>query len=184
MARADRLGLIVLSAVWVTLFGGLVVVGISSWRRTAPLRLGGPQPPPRAMRTLSSPSTRLAGATGGAAFLWGLLVVRSGRPLGAVAGLWGAVVAVSGVRSRVTGLSVDRDGFVVRYASRGPFSMAWNDWVTLRPPRWPLGGWVLVGRAGRRTLMPSDLWGQEQSLGSIVGFAGLRFDGRAWVRGP
>lgn len=116
--------------------------------------------------------------------MWGVAVVAAGRPAGAVLAIWGGAVAISGVRSRVTGLSADREGFVVRYAARRPVVFPWGDWLVLRPPRWPLGGWVLVGRTARRTLMPSDVLGQEQALESIVAFAGLRHDGRAWVRAP
>ena len=88
---------------------------------------------------------------------------------------------MSGVRSRVTGLAVGPDALVVSYAARPPFAIAWSDFVALRPPRWPLAGWGLVGAGTRRTLMPSDVLGQERALESIVGFADFVFDGRNWV---
>ncbi len=181
MARVSRLALFGLT---LGLFGWLVAVGAWSWRRTSSLRLGSELAAPAPMRTKSSATTRIAGAAGGSVCLWGALVVAAGRPLGAIVALWGGVACVSGIRSRVTSLRVDHEGFDVRYAGRRPFAPAWGDVVALRPPRWPLGGWVLVGRMERRTLMPSDVLGQEQSLESIVGFAGLRFEGGAWVRGP
>jgi hypothetical protein len=91
-------------------------------------------------------------------------------------------VAFSGFTARVGSLDVAGGGLTVRYAARRPFEVSWSDLRELRPPRWPLGGWRLIGEAGSRTLMPSDLLGQEWVLHAIIDRAGLRFGEGAWIR--
>jgi len=179
MIRIRLLALPVLVALSI---GWLMAVGARSWRRTASLRRGRMPSSPVAGRTWSSATTRIAAGAGTAFGVWGLFVIASRPMLGAVAVLWGTAIAVTRTRSRVSGLAVDDRGVEVRYAGRRPFALAWDDCMGLCPPRWPLGGWVLVGRGTRRTLMPSDVLGQEHALDSIVGFAGMRFDGRTWAR--
>src|SRR5205814_390852 len=73
-------------------------------------------------------------------------------------------------------------GMVIRYARSPPHAVPWAGFVALRPPRWPMGGWRLDASAGSRSLMPSDLWGNEDVLDAIVERAGLTFDGRSWSR--
>ena len=90
----------------------------------------------------------------------------------------GLLVAVSGVVGRVTAVEATSDGMVVRHSRRRPFKLAWSDVRELRQPRWPLGGWRVIGRSGSRTLMPSDLLGAEWMLDAIIDRAGLRFAGR------
>jgi hypothetical protein len=182
MTTGSHIGLIGLPLFCLGLLGSLVAVGIRSWQRTAPLRRGLSPPPPVRATTRSSQTTRLAAWAGVGAAGWGLLLLLDGRSVGALVVLWGGAIVVSGVWSRVTSLVVDRAGIVVRYAARTPFAVDWANLRSLRPPRWPLGGWVLVGHGTRRTLMPSDVLGQERLLASIVGFAGFVFDGQNWVR--
>jgi hypothetical protein len=184
MSSWIRVGLVGLFAAWLVLVGWLLAVDLRSWHRTAPLRLGRLPTRPAPVCTTSSPTTRIAWLAGASVGACGLLLILTSRPTGAPVALVGTAIAVSGIRSRVTGLAVRRDGLVVRYAARAPFAIAWTDCVALRPPRWPLAGWGLVGCGAHRTLMPSDVLGQEAGLESIVGFADFVFDGRDWVRRP
>ena len=91
-------------------------------------------------------------------------------------------MAASGFAARVGSLEVAGGGLTVRYAARRPFEVSWSDLRELRPPRWPLGGWRLIGEAGSRTLMPSDLLGHEWVLDAIIDRAGLQFGEGAWIR--
>jgi hypothetical protein len=177
-----RVGLVGLFAVWLGLVGSLLAVDLRSWHRTTPLRLGRLPPRPAPVCATTSPTTRIAGLAGASLAAWGLLLILASRPAGAPVALAGTAIAVSGIRSRVTGIAVGPDGLVVGYVARASFAIAWTDCVALRPPLWPLAGWGLVGAGTRRTLMPSDVLGQEGGLESIVGFADFVFDGRDWVR--
>ncbi len=94
----------------------------------------------------------------------------------------GVLVTVSGFMARVVSVEAAPAGVVIRYSRRRPFELPWGDLRMLRPPRWPLGGWRLMGDAGSRTLMPSDLLGQEWVLDAIIDRAGLRFGEGAWIR--
>jgi hypothetical protein len=95
----------------------------------------------------------------------------------------GCLIAVSGFRSRVRALGVRGPDLVVLRAGRPPFVLAMEAVTTLQPPRMPLGGWTVRAGARRITLMPSDLWGNEDVLDVLAG--AIRFDpGRQrWVRG-
>ena len=185
MSSWIRVGLGGLFAAWLGLVGWLLAVDLRSWHRTSELRFGRPPRSPRTSRAASSRTTWIAAWAGSAAAAWGARIATTGRPAGAAVTACGIGIAAAGTRTRVTGLTVGRGGLVVHYAARASFAAAWNDLVALRPPGWPLGGWTLVGRAGtRRTLMASDVLGQEGGLESIVGFADFVFDGRDWVRRP
>lgn len=167
---------------------GLAAVGMVSWRRTAPLRRALAHParnpthrdrpvegrgpvPPGPGRHGTSPSTFLAAAAGGAIGLGGLVLALSERGpprLGLAIAALGAGVVGGGLTARVTALEVGRTALVVRYALRRPFVLSWVSCTAVRPPRWPLGGWRLLGPAGSRTLMPSDLLGLEGVLTTLV----------------
>lgn len=164
--------------------GVVVAVGAVTWRRTAPLRKGrgppGHRPRLIAETSRTSRATLVPGVAGGAAAAW---ATASGPPLGrGTLAVGGILVAVSGVIARVTAVEVTPTGLVVRYAARRPFELPWGACRVLRPPRWPLGGWRVMGPAGNRALMPSDLLGSERMLDGIIGGAGLRFAGREWRR--
>jgi hypothetical protein len=95
----------------------------------------------------------------------------------------GLFVAVAGVAGRVRGFEVRQGAIVVRYAAPRAWAVSWHDCRELRPPRLPMGGWrVATTDGGRRTLMRSDLLGNEWVLAAIVQRAELSFTGRAWVR--
>ena len=94
----------------------------------------------------------------------------------------GLLVAVSGFAGRVGTVEVNADALWVRHAARRPFALSWSEVRMLRAPRWPLGGWCVIGARGRRTLMPSDLLGHEWVLGAVIDRAGLRFVGGEWTR--
>jgi hypothetical protein len=99
-----------------------------------------------------------------------------------VLALGGVLVAVSGFTARVTSVEVAGSGLTARYAARRPFELSWSDLRALQPPRWPLGGWRLIGDKEHRTLMPSDLLGHEWVLAAVIDRAGLRFARREWGR--
>jgi hypothetical protein len=122
------------------------------------------------------------GTAGVAALAWSGAAGFGPRGIHVVLALGGALVAVSGFAARVISVEVAGCGLTVRYAARRPFERSWSDLHTLRPPRWPLGGWRVVGDSGSRTLMPSDLLGAESLLDAIVHGASLRFSGREWRR--
>jgi hypothetical protein len=167
----------VLAALWPT--------GLISWRRTRALRGGRsarPAVPPAAAR--SSPTTWLAGAAGVAVTGWGALSLPDAPFAGVVAIAAGALVAASGIRSRVSRLEVRDDALVVHRAFRTPITLGWTRLRELRGPWTPIGGWRLRGGTRRVTLMPSDLLGNEAALDAVIERAGLRFDGRRWTRPP
>jgi hypothetical protein len=173
-----------------TCFATLATVGLSSWRRTRPLRRGEtaalplhPDTPAGGGRT--SRVTYAPAIAGVAIVAIGCLAAASrARPL-LVVGLAtaGVTVAISGLSGRVTAIQTRPQGLVVRYAQRGPFALPWGQCEAVRPPRWPLGGWKIERADGAtRVLMPSDLRGLEWVLAACIDGAGLRFDGKAWGR--
>jgi hypothetical protein len=166
------------------LCAGVAGVGVASWRRTAALRRGSrsSRAPPQSVLGTSSRLTFLAASAGMAASLWGatLLAWDGSTGPGVALLVGGGFVAVAGSVARVTHLRADRLGVTVRYSRGKPFSVAWSDLLTLRPPRSPLGGWRFHGRSDARTLMPSDLWGKERLLWLAAEAAGLHYDGRSW----
>jgi hypothetical protein len=95
----------------------------------------------------------------------------------------GLFVAVAGSVARVTGFRLGQKELVVLFAGRPARSVAWSSLLALRPPASPFGGWRLTDACGARwSLMPSDLFGHEEILELIVVQAGMRFDGRTWIR--
>ena len=195
-----RFGAIVLAGA-ATALGtlGLAVVGLASWVRTSPLRTGrGPVPGGGELegidRRPTSRTTFVAGGTGLAVAVAGLValltgdprigVLQSSRVLPGLAATAGGFVAFTGLAWRVTSLAVDLDALTVGYARRRPDRLAWSEVRRLRPPRTPLSGWQIAGEARDLTLMASDLFGHEDLLAVLARRAGLRFDGRAWVREP
>jgi hypothetical protein len=168
------------------LSAALVAVGLVSWRRTRGTRRDGDtsRAPPDSPTTRTSRLTWLAAGAGVAATAWGAaIVVTSAVPgLGLLAG--GAFVTLTGLQTRVTHIHADAMGMTIRYARSEPFHLAWRDFVSLRPPRTPFGGWRFEGRTRTRTLMPSDLWGKEGLLPLAVHTGGLRLDGRRWSAEP
>ena len=164
----------------------VAAVGIVSWGRTAPIRRGrGPprrRPLPVAQASRTSRASFVPGLAGTAALAWSETAQFGPPALQIVLALGGALVAVSGFTARVASLDVAGGGLTVRYTARPPFKVSWSDLRELRPPRWPLGGWRLIGEARSRTLMPSDLLGQEGVLDAMIDRAGLRFGEGAWIR--
>jgi hypothetical protein len=169
-----------------SLVGALIALDVRSWRRTRGLRQGLASGPPdeaaivhaRTSRATLLPGwigvtlawTGLAGWIDHAAMSWRVCVALAAG---------GAVVAVTGFRSRVTSLALSDEGLVVGYAHRRPVVVPWTRCGRLIPPRWPPGGWRLVPGP---MLMASDVWGHEILLGDIVARAGLAFEGGRWVR--
>ena len=174
----------VVPALFLACVGALVGVGVVSWRRLTPLRKGRDRPtaPPLLIAggSRTSLATVVPGVAGMAAAAWGGvgLGLRVAHILLAGGGL---LVAVSGLMARVVWVEVAPAGVVIRYSRRRPFVLSWRDLRGLRPPRWPLGGWRLIGDSGSRTLMPSDLLGHEWVLAAVIDRAGLRFDEGAWI---
>ena len=134
-------------------------------------------------------ATHLAWILGSLLALAGVTSPGGGKPLGAGFVLAGSFVALAGLWGRVTSIQVGPAGVLVRHAVRRLLSVGWTEGpVSLSPPRTPAGGWRLRGirgsRAGAIAFMPSDLLQNEAVLGEIIRRAGLRWDGRAWVRPP
>ena len=165
---------------------GVVLVDLLSWRRTRPVRGGSflARHDPLTGASHEEGTSRLTllpGATGVAAVAWGISALDRTPALGALLAAGGSLVASSGLLARVTAIREDRSGLTIRFAARRPFVLPWAECRRLVPPRTPVGGWRVGGRSGSRTLMPSDLWGKERLLASIVAGAALRFDGRRWT---
>jgi len=179
----------------------LVAADLLSWRRTAWIRPSrrrpfepartetgarprpAPDPWPRGSLR-SSPATFLAALAGVLALAWAS-AAGPDHHVGAVAvAPWGAFVAASGLRARVTALDVQGAGLCIRYAAKPSFFVSWASLRSLRAPRTPLGGWRIDSVSGAVTLMPSDLFGHEGVLEAMVCLGVLTFDGRAWSRGP
>lgn len=168
----------------------LLVVGVVSWRRTRALRRGvmsqAPDPP-AALSFSSSGTTFLAFLAGVAAMAWGAATAAEAVTAAeasieavclATAGLF---IAVAGWVGRVAQLQAGRDGLLIVFARRRPFSAAWPDIRAMEPPGTPIGGWRLTTATGiRSTLMPSDLFRHEEVLHLIALRADLWFDGRMW----
>ena len=172
-------------AFWVLMIA-LATVGWVSWRRTAPLRSGRSQGSIGSLPTLirSSRTTFLAAAAGASlAMTGGVAIARSPtRPIALLVSALGAWIVAAGLWSRVTGFEALGAGLVLRYGQRPPFHLTWAECRSLRPPRWPMGGWRLATERGNQTLMPSDVLGNEWMLDHLVRSAGLSFDGRRWIR--
>jgi hypothetical protein len=164
---------------------GLMVVGLLGWVRTRATRRGvvpkGRDPPATAGTT--SRATYLAALAGLAAMAWGATVVEGNRIGGAMLFAAGLFITVAGSVARVTGFRADGGGLVILFARGRSFRASWSELSTLRVPSTPLGGWRLADvRGTTTTLMPSDLFGHEQLLETIIVRSDLRFDGRTWSR--
>jgi hypothetical protein len=175
-----------LAALFAAFCLGLALVGAVAWNRTRAIRHGSAGGAgPASARTSTSPATFLPALAGAAALAAGsaMVAARRAAPLGiAVAGA-GVFIAVSGLAGRVTELDLSESGLSIRYAGRTTFSSSWREVLALRSPRTPLAGWRLETACGRRTLMPSDIVGNEALLVLFVAWAGLEFDGRrSWRR--
>lgn len=167
-------------------FAGLCGVGVLCWWRTAPLRRGrtdGKVGPPHG-RLASSPSTWLAAASGASFLAWGASSLHRSPALGGVAALSGAFVTVSGIRSRVVAIEVGTDRLIVRRAFRAPLEVAWDRLAEIRAPATPIGGWRFLAEGCPVTLMPSDLLLNEAVIRLAIDRAGLRPEGRRWIRPP
>jgi hypothetical protein len=103
-------------------------------------------------------------------------------PARVAGGAWAAFVLTSGIAARVTGLTVDTRGLVVRRALLPDRPAGWSHVHRLTPPRTPLGPWRIVTAEETISLMPSDVLGAEALLAALVVRAGLSFDGRRWHR--
>lgn len=161
----------------------LVAVDVISWRRTRPLRTGSPPPPlTRDGMARSSGATFLAGTAGLLAMVYGL-TDRKGLGWGLLAPtLAGAFVSVTGLAGRVRMLGAGDAGLVVRYVGRPALHVPWAALGELRAPMTPLGGWRLIHEGRRRSLMPSDLLGNEWVLIEAIRAAGLTFEGKRWIK--
>jgi hypothetical protein len=164
----------------------LLLIGVVSGLRTRGLRRGRPEGRAPPGSWVSSPTSRLtwvAAWAGASAAMWGVTVTGGNGLAGLALMVGGAFVVLTGARGRVTSIEADGEALTIRSARGRPFALAWADVVVLRPPRTPLGGWRVQGKTGARTLMPSDLWGSEAVLALVTRSAGLRFDGRRWLKG-
>jgi hypothetical protein len=175
----------ILIAASTALVSALVAVDLVSWRRTLSLRSGRSgaivTSSPGSLR--SSRTTFLAAASGACVAAAGLAAGRRTPSLLALvaAGTW---IAAAGLWARVAELEVDEAGITVRYSRRQAYRLSWKDCRGLAPPRWPLGGWCLRAHGRGRTLMPSDVLGNEDVLRRLVQASRLSFDGREWRAVP
>jgi hypothetical protein len=178
-------GAIVAAGAAAVLTAALWGAGVRSWRRTAAVRRGHDAVPSAPVGYHpSSRTTWLASAAGAAIVAWGSWSLGTGGlPAFAAIGA-GALIAISGIRSRVAGLEVGPDRIVVHRAGRPTFLAPWNAVTRLRRPRTPIGGWRLEVHGRSITLMPSDILGNEAVLALIIERSGLRFDGRCWSAHP
>jgi hypothetical protein len=158
----------------------LAPVGVVSWRRAAPYRLGtalaiaqGPRVP---ARRRTSRTTYLA-LTGGVVVAGGGIV--RGPPLGWLGLAFGAFVAGAGGLLRVRSLSANLEELEVDRPVR-PRRLPWAAIRGVDPPRWPLGGWRLLADDGPVTLMPSDLLGNEWVLAEAIRRCSLVWSDGAW----
>jgi hypothetical protein len=174
------------TAVLGSLLGALAVVDVRSWHRTDRLRHGvalGPLPsPPAAVHARTSRVTLVPGWAGIAGACTGLAATVAHHTLpwrlSALLLVGGAIVAVTGFRSRVCSVWLSEEGLVVGYAHRRAAVLPWSRCRGLVPPRWPGGGWRV---SPGPMLMPSDLWNHEPLLEQIIARVGLAFDGGRWV---
>jgi hypothetical protein len=172
-------------------------VALAQWRRTGPLRHGrvaGAEWPTEPI-TLRTSRLTLVPALGGLAVTAAGLTVAIGNAVGpgeahavpAVAlAASGSIIAWAGWSGRVIALRVRPGGLSVVYRRRRAFDVPWNTLQRVAAPRWPLGGWRLTIRSGatdgdHRTLMPSDVIGNEWVLEAAVSVAQLGYDGRGWT---
>lgn len=169
--------------------GSLWLVSIAGWVRTGGLRRGMcgsgliREHHPLLARVSTSHATFLPGMAGGLIVMIAGLQTAAYTSVPSIAlGVVGAGITWMGFAARVASLEFGPSGMAVRYAARSPFTLAWDDVTTLAPPRWPLGGWRLVGSKGSRVLMGSDLFGHEGLLATVIDAAGLRFENGAWRR--
>ena len=163
----------------------LLLVDLAGWRRSGPLRRGG-EPRSAHGSTLqragrTSSATLLPAGAGLSALAWS--AVGPAPPvLRFLLAAGGLVVAVSGVASRVVALEVSPGVLTVRYAVGSPVALPWTEVTSLRPPRWPLGAWRVIGSPRGCSLMASDLLRAAWALDAVVHGAGLRFAAGAWRR--
>src|SRR5256885_747113 len=127
MAGLAPSALVALAAGFIGLTGSLLGAGIWGWQRTRSLRRGRTPPGPCPNRESSSVTTRLAGWAGATGAAWGVIFLGRGHLSGGLIAAWGGAVALSGWRSRVTGLVVDQTGLTILYARRTPFRLDWAD---------------------------------------------------------
>jgi hypothetical protein len=175
---------------------GLLVVDAISWRRTRAIRIGRPPSvaaPPRrgspyavlgSWGARASRTTFLAAGVGLWALAYGATTPRDlgwRSPAFVVAG---GFIAVTGLLGRVRTVGAGRAGMVIRYAARPPLVLSWAACMELRPPRTILGGWRVIGSAGSRRLMPSDVLRNEWFLEAITDAAGLSLRGWRWIKDP
>jgi hypothetical protein len=158
-------------------------VSLVGWTRTRPLRRGAlPAAGDRAGPAATSHATFLPGATGLFLMVAGVVGLAGGWGLGAVVlTAAGLAVAIAGFAARVDRLELRPEAFVIHYRARPSFVLPWDECRSLSSPRWPLGGWR-VGGDPARILMPSDLLGHEDVLGTIIARAGLLYRGGVWIR--
>jgi hypothetical protein len=187
---------IIHAAIWAALalvatcFTILLIVGLSCWRRTGSLRHGGTTPhaprPEAATRGGRTSSVTYVPAVAGVAIvavgsLAAAPMPRALLPLGLATA--GVIIALSGLSGRVTAIDLQHDDLVVHYTGRPSFRVPWREFASIRPPRWPLGGWKIRRADGAaRVLMPSDLLGFEPLMALAVARSNLVFGGRGWAR--
>ena len=181
--RVAELGL---GALFAALCLGLTLVGGIAWHRTRDLRHGRGCRAERAAGLTSTSPVTLVPALAGVVAVAACSVIAAARrasPLVLALASGGAFVALSGLAGRVTELELSRGGLSIRYAGRKAFAATWREVLALRSPRTPLAGWRIETARGRRTLMPSDIFGNEALLRSLVAWAELEFEGRGnWRR--
>ena len=161
----------------------LWLVGMVVWTRTRPLRRGEPpRPPAGPRRTRTGAATHLAWAGGAALAAWGWLSASGGRPWGWGFAAGGLVVVATGWARRVTEVAARPSGMRIGYRTGRAFELRWEDCRSVRPPRTPLGAWRIEGRAGSRSLMPSDVLATRWALETTIAQPGLVFRSGAWRR--
>ncbi len=161
----------------------LLALSVASWNRTRSLRRGCP-PSAAALhdRLRTSPLTGLAACAGVLVFAAGITAIPGGTLISVPLVVAGAFISVTGFFARVTSIELSPDGLTIRYRRIPAFTLRWHECLTLRPPLTPVGGWRLEAATGRKTLMPSDLWGHERVLDAVVANAHLHYSGNAWRR--
>ncbi|MFN2590843.1 MAG: hypothetical protein ABR518_08750 [Actinomycetota bacterium] len=162
----------------------LWAISVAEWVRTAGLRRGRPPREPAIHRSMRTSSVTWLPAAAGAAIagLGAATLSDPWRGCGLI--LSGGGIAAAGVVTRVTAVEAGPDAIVIRYLARSAFRLPWNECRAVVPPRWPLGGWRVLGHGRGRALMPSDLFRHEDVLATVVQAAGLRFRDGAWRRPP
>jgi hypothetical protein len=175
----------------------LLVVDALSWRRTRAMRTGWASksawPTNRAPPAIlllgskegrASRTTFLAGSAGLWAIAYGATTPRGIGWTSLTLMVAGEFIAMTGFMGRVRIVAAGGAGVVVRYVARPSFVLSWAAVQEVRPPRTLLGCWRVIGSSRSRSLMPSDLLGNEWLLAAIIASAGLSFSDRSWVRDP